>query len=708
MSYDTYSQLIKEATEWTQMKIDRGKPPTREELVAFFEIPPTGADRILANVRQNSKKNQQTQTKESSLPGKTKSDYDLNAARVNFADDVLDDTEDFPNPPVVRRKSTRMMSVYSNNSSLRTAEQWLQALQIAAEFMTPEHEIKMCKALKKIIGNLEKPDRKYRILYTTNKFLWERVLKHDGGFDFLVLVGFRESRNDKGELHLAHELEPEVQSAAMRALLDRIAILQAGGDFSTVSSKKGSNILHDKPSRDSPREKDSTSKAEEARFINNFKNILNQGEKPDLPVRVPPIDDDEDEMKCEEIEKEGDETYHDLSAEETHKHLKSLSAQRSKENLRSNHESDGLALQSHSDASDRSSGNSTTPKKKLQMKINTASPNVRNLKKQDSELAGLSPVSQLVQYSYSDIEPVEGFVVATATLVREGEDLNSERVEGLFANTPIRVVAVRGRRAKIDRPVVGWISVETTDGRRIIKPSNDNPSLRLPGSDHYEDRPDGSRQLTQKSPNGQALDATPLQEYKEKKKESRQNLRKLDSLKRIQSEEDAASGSLGLSAEEMEYQSTDGLKHVYYADGSFSLLRLTSDCAARECTSAICKNRRLPVEAHILSVRDRSTPIELSIPLNENEQPIVGLRRVARENGFLHPVLCLLPLEISLKRDRLDKRHPYFRRSSSESRNLSQLDTMNQKKMSLIQSGRGPSGILQQRGRGSGRLVVDF
>merc|ERR1719204_1322111 len=117
-----------------------------------------------------------------------------------------------------------MMSVYNNNSSLKAPEQWLQALQIAAEFMSAEDEMKMCKALRQIIGNLEKPDRKYRVLYTTNKFLWERVLKHDGGFDFLVLVGFRESA--KGELQLTHELEPVVRDAAMTALIDRIAKLQ--------------------------------------------------------------------------------------------------------------------------------------------------------------------------------------------------------------------------------------------------------------------------------------------------------------------------------------------------------------------------------------------------------------------------------------------------------------------------------------------------
>merc|ERR1719192_3011143 len=98
----------------------------------------------------------------------------------------------------------------------------------------------------------------------------------------------------------------------------------------------------------------------------------------------------------------------------------------------------------------------------------------------------------------------------------------------------------------------------------------------------------------------------------ENQSSGRRSLRKLESMRHMESMDHMKpSGALSpnlassLSTEEMEYQSTDGLKHVYYADGSFSLLRLTSDCAASACTSAICKNRRLPVEAHILSVRDR-------------------------------------------------------------------------------------------------------
>lgn len=63
MKHDTYDQLIQEATEWTQMKMNKGKPPSRDKLCAFFDIPPSGADRILANVNKLPKVSQQPQTR---------------------------------------------------------------------------------------------------------------------------------------------------------------------------------------------------------------------------------------------------------------------------------------------------------------------------------------------------------------------------------------------------------------------------------------------------------------------------------------------------------------------------------------------------------------------------------------------------------------------------------------------------------------------
>lgn len=55
------------------------------------------------------------------------------------------------------------------------------------------------------------------------------------------------------------------------------------------------------------------------------------------------------------------------------------------------------------------------------------------------------------------------------TLVRESPDLESKRVGVLAVGKEVYVVEKRGRRVRIETPLAGWMSMETTDGVKILR-----------------------------------------------------------------------------------------------------------------------------------------------------------------------------------------------------------------------------------------------
>jgi len=54
--------------------------------------------------------------------------------------------------------------------------------------------------------------------------------------------------------------------------------------------------------------------------------------------------------------------------------------------------------------------------------------------------------------------------------IRSGESLNSDKVKVLYAGSLVYVSEVRGRRARILRPLEGWMSMQTADGVEILRP----------------------------------------------------------------------------------------------------------------------------------------------------------------------------------------------------------------------------------------------
>jgi len=56
------------------------------------------------------------------------------------------------------------------------------------------------------------------------------------------------------------------------------------------------------------------------------------------------------------------------------------------------------------------------------------------------------------------------------TMVREGESLNSAEVELLPPGSLVWVAETKGRRARVQNPVKGWVSLRSTEGIEIMRP----------------------------------------------------------------------------------------------------------------------------------------------------------------------------------------------------------------------------------------------
>eukprot|EP00494_Astrolonche_serrata_P027552 UN27815 len=154
-----------------------------------------------------------------------------------------------------------------------------------------------------------------------------------------------------------------------------------------------------------------------------------------------------------------------------------------------------------------------------------------------------SPLAKLISDSndsarnrVSSLDPVEGYMVAHPTLVRSAADLKSKEVGGLPQGTPVRVVEIQGRRARINKPMNGWISVQSSDGHRILVKNTQDAS---DGSD--KQKVDLMSKEDQFSPatSPQIFARTPETTIK--------------------------TGLEGVIAQEIiEFQTNDGLKHIYY------------------------------------------------------------------------------------------------------------------------------------------------
>merc|ERR1712150_39256 len=137
------------------------------------------------------------------------------------------------------RQST--LRKYENMNTL-DASQWKEALNIACALITEDETYKMCKALKKIVLNLHRSADKYRVLYTSNKILWNRILKHGGGVDLLTLIGFTELKQGSGELRLTKTLPTKSINAAVEALEEKLQLLEPKQKHAKKASRQIDSI----------------------------------------------------------------------------------------------------------------------------------------------------------------------------------------------------------------------------------------------------------------------------------------------------------------------------------------------------------------------------------------------------------------------------------------------------------------------------------
>ena len=103
-------------------------------------------------------------------------------------------------------------------------EHWSILVDAMQQFIPLSEQLRSFKTMKGIATNLMQQDITYRTLYVDNEKVQNLILKYDGGFEFLLSLGFREMQN-----RTLICLKPNYNSvsAAIRALNNRIQLLES-------------------------------------------------------------------------------------------------------------------------------------------------------------------------------------------------------------------------------------------------------------------------------------------------------------------------------------------------------------------------------------------------------------------------------------------------------------------------------------------------
>lgn len=102
-----------------------------------------------------------------------------------------------------------------------TELQWTEAIDIVLICLEPEDAYRMLKTLYTVVYNLQHPDLKFRQLFLSNTNLQEKLLKHAGGIDLLLRLGFvKEPESNK--LFLSKELSPETLTSILNVITSKM------------------------------------------------------------------------------------------------------------------------------------------------------------------------------------------------------------------------------------------------------------------------------------------------------------------------------------------------------------------------------------------------------------------------------------------------------------------------------------------------------
>eukprot|EP00494_Astrolonche_serrata_P029444 UN29711 len=99
------------------------------------------------------------------------------------------------------------------------------------------------------------------------------------------------------------------------------------------------------------------------------------------------------------------------------------------------------------------------------------------LKTENNELKNrVSELEMKLEYLYSLLENPEKLHThrfCVKAMIRISEDVNSKRVRIMPEGSMVRVVETKGNRARIDFPIAGWCSLQSKDGRCILRGMNE-------------------------------------------------------------------------------------------------------------------------------------------------------------------------------------------------------------------------------------------
>ena len=74
----------------------------------------------------------------------------------------------------------------------------------------------------------------------------------------------------------------------------------------------------------------------------------------------------------------------------------------------------------------------------------------------------------LINYVGEDLDFMGAYRVCLNTIVRMGEEMDSEKLRILPKGSRVNVTHRKGRRVRIDSPVIGWCSVIARNGDTIL------------------------------------------------------------------------------------------------------------------------------------------------------------------------------------------------------------------------------------------------
>ena len=78
-----------------------------------------------------------------------------------------------------------------------------------------------------------------------------------------------------------------------------------------------------------------------------------------------------------------------------------------------------------------------------------------------------------VKTKFLNIEPKQRipgwYLVLLNTVARRGIELSSEKVGIITAQTRVKIISKQGRRAQILEPTIGWVSMTSSQGKKILQ-----------------------------------------------------------------------------------------------------------------------------------------------------------------------------------------------------------------------------------------------